>query len=62
MEAARYVGVSPSKFDKLVVDGRMPKPFRVDACTIWDVHDLDRAIDALKELESRNPWDNGVAA
>lgn len=25
--SAAYVGVSPSKFDELVRDGRMPKPF-----------------------------------
>ena len=59
-EAARYVGVSPSKFDELVKDGRMPGPFHVDACTIWDVNDLDPAIDALKDSETRNPWDKGV--
>jgi predicted DNA-binding transcriptional regulator AlpA len=61
-EAARYVGVSASKFDGMVRDGRMPRPFHVDACTIWDVRDLDPAIDELKDLQSRNPWDKGVAA
>lgn len=25
-EAARYVGISPTKFDELVTDGRMPEP------------------------------------
>jgi predicted DNA-binding transcriptional regulator AlpA len=60
-EAARYVGVSPSKFDEMVRDGRMPAPFHIDRCTIWDILDLDPAIDALKDRESRNPWDKGVA-
>ena len=63
LDAARYVGVSPSKFDELVRDGRMPEPFHIDACRIWDLHDLDSAIDTLKSGEIRNPWDRdkGVA-
>src|SRR3954452_7644435 len=51
-EAARYVGVSPTKFDQLVADGRMPKPLRIDGCVIWDVRQLDVAFDALIGDES----------
>ena len=29
-EAALYVGISASKFDMLVVDGRMPRPRQID--------------------------------
>jgi predicted DNA-binding transcriptional regulator AlpA len=46
-EAALYVGVSPTKFDELVRDGRMPKPKRIDGCVVWDVRRLDMAWDAL---------------
>lgn len=46
-EAALYVGVSPSKFDELVKDGRMPKPKRIDGCVLWDVRKLDLAWDDL---------------
>jgi predicted DNA-binding transcriptional regulator AlpA len=46
--AAHYVDVSPSKFHELVRDGRMPKPFRIDGCVLWDKTDLDVAIDRLK--------------
>jgi predicted DNA-binding transcriptional regulator AlpA len=56
-EAAVYVGVSPSKFDELVGDGRMPKPKRIDGRTVWDVRTLDIAFDALPDEQSRNPWD-----
>jgi predicted DNA-binding transcriptional regulator AlpA len=45
--AAGYVGVSASKFDQLVEDGRMPQPFRIDGCVLWDIRRLDLAIDAL---------------
>nr|WP_082473171.1 hypothetical protein [Methylobacterium sp. Leaf85] len=46
-DAARYVGVSPSKFDECVRDGRLPKPFKIDACVIWDIRRLDAAFDVL---------------
>ena len=47
-DAARYVGVSPSKFDEWVKDRRMPQPFRADGCVLWDRGDLDDAFDELK--------------
>lgn len=45
--AAAYASVSPTKFDQLVRDGRMPRPRRLDARKAWDVRDLDAAIDEL---------------
>src|SRR5215468_8792122 len=39
-QAAFYVGISPTKFDELVKDGRMPKPKRIDNRRIWDVRAL----------------------
>ena len=58
--AAAYVGVSPSKFDELVKDGRMPRPRRIDARNVWDLHELDRYFDALPGggEEQPNPWDD----
>jgi predicted DNA-binding transcriptional regulator AlpA len=55
-EAAQYLAISPSKFDELVHDERMPKPVHIDRCAIWDVRDLDRAFDDLKDGRGRNPW------
>ena|ERR1700687_2490825 len=49
VEAAMYIGVSASKFDELVADGRMPKPKRVDGRKLWDIRELDLAFDALGE-------------
>jgi predicted DNA-binding transcriptional regulator AlpA len=64
-EAAAYVGVSPSKFDELVKDRRMPAPKRVDTRTIWDRVKVDAAFDALPdEAEAAtevNPWKVGLA-
>jgi predicted DNA-binding transcriptional regulator AlpA len=57
-EAALYVGVSPSKFDQLVNDRRMPKPMHIDGCVIWDLRALDLAFDALTAHDDEaNPWD-----
>ena len=56
-DAAHYIGVSPSKFDRLVADGRMPAPIKLDGCTVWDMRQLDRAFDVLaEETEDANPW------
>lgn len=55
-EAARYIGVSPTKFDQLVNQRRMPKPKRVDARVIWDRIALDLAFSDLPD-ESANKID-----
>ncbi|MFK4047937.1 hypothetical protein [Roseomonas mucosa] len=55
--AAQYVGVSPVTFDKMVADGRMPQPKRVDGRKLWDLRKLDLAFEALPDEEAPNPWD-----
>lgn len=58
VEAARYVGVSPGTFDKLVADGLMPRPKRVRARLIFDREALDLAFSALgDEGEFKNAFD-----
>jgi hypothetical protein len=57
VEAAVYIGVGSTKFDEMVVDGRMPKPKRIDGRTVWDLRALDTAFDSLPDDGSRNPWD-----
>lgn len=54
--AAAYLGHGTTKFDELVASGRMPKPIRIDGRVLWDIYDLDAAIDDLKHV-TRNPWD-----
>lgn len=48
-EAAAYIGVSPTLFDEMVRDGRMPRPKQVNARTVWDRKRVDLAFDALEE-------------
>ena len=61
-QAAAYVGISPSLFDSLVKDGRMPAPKRINARTVWDRLQLDAAFAALPSNDaSVNPWDEIAA-
>lgn len=61
-EAAAYVGISPSLFDMLVKDGRMPAPKRINARSVWDRLQLDAAFAALPSNdETANPWDEMAA-
>jgi len=46
-DAARYIGVSPSTFDKWIEDGKMPRGRPVDGCVLWDLRELDAAFDDL---------------
>jgi hypothetical protein len=66
VEAAIYIGISASKFDELVCDGRMPGPKRVDGRKLWDMHALDLAFDSLPDDNDRaqknsfdDAWVNG---
>jgi len=57
LEAATYIGVGITKFDEMIKDGRMPKPFKIDDRVLWDIRLLDEAVDHLVEA-SRNEWDD----
>ena len=56
-DAAAYVGVSPSLFDQMVKDRRMPQPKRINNRTVWDRHQLDAAFEVLPDSNNQNPWD-----
>ncbi|RWB32267.1 MAG: hypothetical protein EOQ42_04465 [Mesorhizobium sp.] len=67
-QAAAVIGVSPTTFDQMVSDGRMPQP-RMPSKEryVWDVEELSEAFrrlphrDGRLDVESRNanPWDRG---
>ncbi|MGD9769603.1 MAG: hypothetical protein AB7U62_18370, partial [Pseudolabrys sp.] len=46
-ESAAYFGVSPTLFDEMVMDGRMPPPREVNSRVIWDREELRTAFKAL---------------
>ncbi|MCF1452255.1 helix-turn-helix transcriptional regulator [Agrobacterium vitis] len=62
VQAAAYAGIGVSKFDEMVNDGRMPQPRKIDARRVWDVRQIDIALDALPsdgDISSPdgNDWD-----
>jgi predicted DNA-binding transcriptional regulator AlpA len=61
-EAAAYIGVSPSLFDEMMKDGRMPSPKKINSRTVWDRKRLDEAFEALPDKDDGNPWDEDEAA
>jgi hypothetical protein len=59
--AARYVGVSPTKFDDWVRRRLMPQGYRIDGVVLWDRLELDECFDALKDtVGSRNELDDAA--
>lgn len=59
VEVARYVGVSPVTFDKMVKDKLMPKPVRIYGRVLWDIRAIDAAFDAL-DSGTTEDQDDGV--
>ena len=57
VQSAAYIGVSPTLFDEMVGDGRMPKPKRINNRTVWDRLRLGEAFVALPDENEVNPWD-----
>lgn len=57
--ASAYIDVSPSKFDQMVSDGRMPRPRKIDARRVWYRPEVEAAFVALPVdgEEVREEWD-----
>lgn len=49
-EAALYVGVTIASFDQMVADGRLPQPCDLNGELVWDLVQVDRAMDRLTGL------------
>jgi len=59
VQSAKYVGVSPTTFDRMIKDRLMPQPLRIYGRTVWDVRKLDDAFAALDRSETADdPWGN----
>ena len=59
LDAAQYIGCSPSKLDLMVLERTMPQPRMVGAKPVWDRYELDEAFTALphKGESVGNEWD-----
>jgi predicted DNA-binding transcriptional regulator AlpA len=58
VEAAAYIGISPSLFDRGIKDRLWPKPFRVYGRVLWCRRKLDAALDLLAGADDTadDPW------
>lgn len=56
VQAAEYIGVSPSLFDEMVRDGRMPKAKQINARNVWDARRIDEAFAALPSPDDDGKW------
>jgi hypothetical protein len=56
-QVAELIGVSPTKLDQMIADGRMPKPKRIDGRRVWDSRKVILAFEALDgDGEAADPW------
>lgn len=44
-EAAGYIGIGTTLFDKMVEAGQMPRPKRIGVRSVWDRFEVDLAFD-----------------
>ncbi|WP_425419763.1 hypothetical protein [Oricola indica] len=56
-EAASYVNVSVGSFDKLIQEGKMPRPIQLLRRKVWDKQMIDRMIDRMSGLKPRDAAD-----
>jgi predicted DNA-binding transcriptional regulator AlpA len=63
VEAAAYIGVSASLFDRMIEGGMMPKPKHIWGRRVWDRLQLDQAFAAIPsggKRETVSQWDEFV--
>jgi len=64
-QAAAYIGIGASLFDRLVHDGKMPHGRQIYGRLVWDVQEVADAFRRLPhratavdgQAEPGNPWD-----
>lgn len=64
--AARYIGISPTLFDRMRKEGRIPAPRDLFGCMVWDRHALDslfgdQKYNAVNDNQD-DYWDRRLAA
>jgi predicted DNA-binding transcriptional regulator AlpA len=58
-DAAAYIGIGATLFDRLVATGRAPKSRRLEGRVIWDRRQLDRLLDGVfDESDLEDPYAN----
>lgn len=57
-QAADYFGVSPSTLDKMIKDGKAPRPIPIYGRWVYDLIDCEKAFNRLKS-QSEEPDNDG---
>lgn len=65
VEAAAFIGIGETLFDRLVSEGIMPQPRMLRGRNVWDVDELAKAFRAIPHrsepvdagAKGVNPWD-----
>lgn len=62
--AAAYIDVSPTLFDQMVADGRMPRPKVINSRRVWDRRKVAEAFTVLEEdaRHQEDEWDDWEAS
>ena len=62
VEAALYLGISPSKFDELRKEGRVAPAHIIGGRKVWDVRELDLVFEAfpLESTAAADDWNVAV--
>jgi hypothetical protein len=58
VDAARYIGISPTHFDKQVRAGIVPAPLQLFGVNVWDRAALDALFDGVLQAVNDNEWDS----
>jgi hypothetical protein len=63
-DAARYLGISPSHFDKQREEGAIPPPKSLFGVMLWDRHDLDALFDGVRAANDNasDYWDRACGS
>lgn len=61
-DAATYLGISLSHFDKQVKAGAIPAPREMFGVTIWDRVTLDALFDGVLTASNDNYWDKACGS
>jgi hypothetical protein len=63
-EAARYIGISPTHFDKQVKAGNVPAPLQLFGVNVWDRTALDALFDGSQQPANDNDdyWDRACGS
>jgi predicted DNA-binding transcriptional regulator AlpA len=63
-EAARYIGISTTHFDKQVKAGTVPAPLQLFGVNVWDRFALDALFDGSQQPANDNDdyWDRACGS